>query len=168
LINPDKEYFMSGLVEDHEISELIKFNISDTLSVTTIDSQLIKIIKKKSFRGTPIFIIELIESLLAQKFIQFPSQQLITTSDLDDMDKTDNWSTFVIPIRFEKILGNIIDCLTVKEIMILKYASVIGNIFDLSTLNRINPFNNLSLIDTYGLLSKFEVRIKCFNQTLSL
>jgi len=159
---------MSGLVEDHEISELIKFNISDTLSVTTIDSELIKIIKKKSFRGTPIFIIELIESLLAQKFIQFPYQQLITTSDLNDMDKTGNWSTFVIPIRFEKILGNIIDCLTVKEIIILKYASVIGNIFDLSTLNRINPFNNLSLIDTYGLLSKFEVRIKCFNQTLSL
>jgi len=150
---------MQGLLEESEVAELIKFHVNETMNVTTVDHEVIKILIKKSFKGIPIFIIDLVEALLAQKYIQYTAQQLITTSDLDDMELYGDWTSFVLPIRFEKILGNIIDCLSVKEIMILKYAAVIGNVFDLSTLNRINPFNNLSLTDTYAILTKFEVNL---------
>ena len=157
IISPEKEYFLNGLVEESEVSDLIKFHISDSLNITTVDHELINIILKKSFKGIPIFIIDLIEALLQQKYIQYPAQQLITTTELVNMDRDGDWTSFVLPIRFEKILGNIIDIFNVKEIMIMKYASVIGNIFDLSTLQRVNPFNNVSMDDTYQMLFRFEV-----------
>lgn len=159
VINPDKEYVMNGFSEDHEISELIKFHLSDTINITSIDNSLIKIILQKSFKGTPIFIIDLIETFLASKLISFPAQQLVTSPDLDVMEKNNDWNDFNLPIRFEKIIGNIIDNLNVKEIVILKYASVIGNIFDLEKLSKILPFNNISDNDLYTILQKFEVRI---------
>ncbi len=159
LISPDKEYLMAGLLDFKDISDLIKFHFSERLNVNNIDHQLINILLQKSFKGNPTLIIELVESLLEQKYIQYPANQLITTSDLDDMDKTGDWYSFVLPLRAERIIGSIIDGLPVKEIMLLKYACVIGNIFDLSTLTNICPFNNLNMGDLYSCLSKFEVFI---------
>ena len=74
------------------------------------------------------------------------------------MDKHDDWTEFNLPIRFEKILGNIIDCLNVREIVILKYAAVIGNTFDMEKLLGIQPFNNITSDDLYVILQKFEVK----------
>ncbi len=158
LINPEKEYIMGGFIEEADICELIKFHLSEkNINIQTINSQLIKVLLQKSFKGIPIFMIDLVDSLLAQKFIQFPAQQLMLTPELEEMDNTCDWTLFVLPIRFEKVIGNIIDTLTVKEIVILKYASIIGNMFDLSTLHSLITFNNLSLMDTYNILLKFEV-----------
>jgi predicted ATPase len=156
LIAPERDIYLHGLMEEREINDLIKFLFNEE-QISKIDPDLNKILLKKTFKGTPVFILEVLKSLIEQKLIQTPSYQLIPTSHLDDMDKNEDWISFIVPVRFEKILGNIIDMLNVKEIIILKCAAVIGNIFDLETLFKISPFNNLSYDDLYLLMCKFEV-----------
>jgi len=157
VVNPDKSYSLNGFTAESEISDLIKSHLNDTINITSIDSHLIKILLQKSFKGTPIFIIDLVETFLNAKLIEFPNQQLITYKELDNMDKYNDWNEFNLPIRFEKIIGEIIDSLNVKEIVILKYACVIGNIFDLEKLSKILPFNNINDEDLFQILTKFEV-----------
>jgi hypothetical protein len=76
------------------------------------------------------------------------------------MDSENDWAGFAVPYRMEKILGNIIDSLECREIVLLKYAATIGNIFDIDKLSKVNPFNNMTFDDIIGLIQKFEVIFK--------
>ncbi len=150
---------MNGFTEEADISELIK-TYFDFMNITYVDPQIIKIILQKTWKGVPMFVIDLMGSLLNQKLVQFVSNQILSTNEIHEMDINGDWVMFNCPIRYEKILGNIIDNFYMTEIIILKYASVIGNLFDLDNLNRILPFNDINQHDLYTILQKFEVNIK--------
>ena len=74
------------------------------------------------------------------------------------MDNDQDWISFNVPIRMEKLIGHLIDSLDVKEIILLKYAATIGNIFDIDKLSKLNPFNNYTFDDLYGILQRLEVK----------
>ena len=156
-VNIDKEYVMNGLTDEQEITDLIKNHFNDIMTVTKVDSNLINILLQKSFKGMPLFVIDLIDRLLDAKLIQCIANQVQPTPELEEMNKYNDWRSFNLPISYEKLLGQIVDTQTERDIIILKYASVIGNIFDIETLNKILPFNNISFDDLYYLLEKFEV-----------
>jgi hypothetical protein len=82
------------------------------------------------------------------------------TRELENIVQFNNWTNFPLSIKYEKIIGSIIDTLDVKEIIILKYASVIGNIFDFEKLSKIITFNNINDDDLFQILQKFEVKLK--------
>ena len=165
LVNTDKEYVMNGFSEEQEMNELIKLHLSDQYNtLLNIDSLIIKILLQKSFKGLPLFILDLVDNLLESKLINFTSNSILPSTELIEMNKRNDWKAFNVPIRIEKVLGNIIDSLSAREIIILKYASVIGNIFDLEKLNKIIPFNNVTVDDLYLMLQKFEVKLLFLNQ----
>ena len=89
--------------------------------------------------------------------MQHPGQELLTTSELIDMDNDHDWISFNVPMRMEKLIGHIIDSMDCREIVLLKYAATIGNIFDIDKLLKLNPFNNLTFDDLYGILQRLEV-----------
>ena len=68
-----------------------------------------------------------------------------------------NWSSFVIPMKIEKLVGSIIDDLDFKEIILLKIAATIGNIFDLDKLYKLSPINSYTLDDMYMIMQRMEV-----------
>ena len=157
LVNIDKEYVMNGFSDEQEIAELVNIHLSDVVNLVNIDSLIVKVLLQKTFRGVPLFVMDLVDSLLEAKLIQIAANQLVITQDLVEIDKIQDWKSFNLPIRYEKLLGSVIDSLISKEIIIMKHASVIGNIFDLEKLNKIIPFNNITLDDLYLILQKLEV-----------
>ena len=161
LVNPDKEYVMNGFFDEREVVDLIRLHLSDFYNIQLVDLQIVKILLQKTFKGIPLFVLDLVDSLFEAKLILLANNftQIVITNELIEMDRNQDWKSFNLPMRYEKILGNMIDCLSVKEIIILKYASVIGNIFDLEKLNKILPFNNIDKDDLYSILQNFEVRL---------
>ena len=156
---------MENINDLHECEELIKNNLEGRLNIEKIDPELINIIIPKTFQGNPLFILDIIDSLIvfiilnkdSNKYVQHPGQELLTTSELIDMDNEQDWISFNVPIRMEKLIGHIIDSLECKEIILLKYAATIGNIFDLDKLSKLNPFNNCTFYDLYSILQRFEL-----------
>ena len=159
-------FYMHNIIKHKEISKIIKFSIlksdlgqnkKDKIAISKIEKTLLDIIISKSFRGNPLFIFEITESLLNSKiFIQHLSTEILVTSELLQMKEFQDWGEFKIPILIEKIVGSIIDSLTLKEIILLKNASVIGNIFDIKRLMELNPFNDLNYDDVYDILQNME------------
>ena len=160
---------MENITDISENQELIKCHLEGRLTIEKIESELIEIVLAKSFKGIPLFTLEIIDSLLvnkiinlkdSNKFVQHPGQELITTSELMDMHTERNWTNFTIPMRMEKLIGHFIDDLDFREIILLKMAATIGNIFDLDKLYKINPFNFFTLDDVYSILQRMEVKYK--------
>lgn len=159
-------FYMHNITKHEEISKIIKFSIlksplgnnkKDKIAISKIEKTLLDIIISKSFRGNPLFIFEITNSLLNSKiFIQHLSTEILVTSELLKMKEFQNWGDFKIPILIEKIVGSIIDSLSLKEIILLKNASVIGNIFDLPRLMELNPFNELNIDDVFDILQNME------------
>ena len=165
---------MRPFVKPEDVAELIKENIVrdgksksgkeqyDKISIDEVPIDVINAILPISFKGNPLFIIELTQSLLEQKFLTLKNRScLMLTEEFKKMLKLRDYSKLKIPLIIEKVLGNIIDSLKCSEIIILKYASVIGNIFDIDTLAEIlntSPSNFDDLIDTirafeaYGII----------------
>ena len=127
-------------------------------SMFRIDHKLIHLLLDKSFKGNPLFMHDLIGELFNKKLIQNCVEEIVTTSDLDDMELEKNYNDFEIPIRIEKICGEMIDLINEHDIILLKYASVIGNLFDINTLYNILPFKDVYLNDLYNTLKSFEKR----------
>ncbi len=159
LIIPEKEYVMNSFTEEQEIKDLIinHLIVDKEVVIIDIDKDLIKIILQKSFKGVALFVIELIDAFFEKNLIRVVGTTLLPSTDLMEMHKNIDWKAFNLPIRYEKTLGQIIDTLGGKEIIILKHASAIGNLFDLGNLNKIIPFNNIDEDDLYRILRKFEV-----------
>lgn len=156
-------YMMENLMDKSEIQELIKTYLVDYMleeykqTIDRIDPVMIEIIVSKSFKGVPLFILDMVDNLInSKRFVQVLSGELIVTSEMMDMEEMRDWSQFMVPTRIEKIVGNIIDSLQPKDIVILKYASVIGNLFDFQKLHQYNPFNNIATDDLSAILYNLE------------
>jgi len=153
---------MKNLTDSEDIIELIKNYILEISlyeridSLFKVDPALINILIDKSFCGIPLFIRDLLEQLINSKLIQNCVEEILITSELEDMEEERNYNDLNIPMRIEKICGKMIDSIKEREIIILKHASVIGNFFDIQTLHSIIPFNNIPLIDLYDTLVSFE------------
>ena len=160
---------MKPFVKSEDVAELIKENIVregksknskdayDKITIDEVPIDVINAILPLSFKGNPLFIIELTQALLDQKFLTLKNRScLMLTEEFKKMLKLRDYSKLKIPLIIEKVLGNIIDSLKCIEIIILKHASVIGNIFDIDILSEIlstSPSNFDDLIDT---LKNFE------------
>ena len=127
-------------------------------SIFRVDPKLIHLLLDKSFKGNPLFMYDLIDELFKKKYIQNCVEEILTTSELDDMELEKNYNDFVIPVRIEKICGEMIDSINEHDIILIKYASVIGNLFDLNTLYNIMPFKEMYLNDLYDTMKSFERR----------
>ena len=90
------------------------------------------------------------------KCIQNCVSEILITSELDDMEKLRNWNDFTIPLRIEKICGEMIDSLHERDIIMLKHAATIGNLFDIQSLLSILPFKGITLPDLYRDLKNIE------------
>ena len=55
---------MENIYEVNECQELIRQNLEGRLNIDIIDPELINIIIPKSFKGNPLFILDLIDSLI--------------------------------------------------------------------------------------------------------
>ena len=161
-------FYMHNIIKHKEISKIIKFlivksNLGNSkiqeIGLSKIEKTLINIIISKSFRGNALFIFEITESLLnSKKYIQYLSTEILVTSELLKMNEFQDWGEFKIPILIEKIVGSLIDSLSLKEIILLKNASVIGNIFDISSLMDLNPFSKLNFDDVFNLFQNMEIK----------
>ena len=165
---------MKPFVKSEDVAELIKENIvregkmknnkeaSEKITIDEVPLDVINAILPLSFKGNPLFIIELTQALLDQKFLTLKNRScLMLTEEFKKMLKLKDYSKLKIPLIIEKVLGNIIDSLKCMEIIILKHASVIGNMFDIDILSEIlstSPANFDDLIDTmknfesYGII----------------
>ena len=127
-------------------------------SIFKVDPKLIHLLLDKSFKGNPLFMYDLVHELFTKKYIQNCVEEILTTSELDEMEEEKNYNDFVIPLRIEKICGEMIDSINEHDIIIIKYASVIGHIFDVNTLFNIIPFKGMLINDLYDTLKSFERR----------
>ena len=133
VFNKESSYLLDGITAIPDVEDLI-YNIeSQDFKFNSINPKLINMILPKAFKGNPLFILDIAGRLLikASKLVEVVSGELRPSPELEEMEHNNDWSGFNIPIRIEKILGNIIDNLDTKEIILLKHASVIGNLFDI-------------------------------------
>lgn len=153
---------MERITEISDVEKLIIHHLEEK-EIFKIDEKLLNIILAKAFKGNPLFILDITDSLVnTMKLVQIIKVNnkniLKPTPELEAMEEDNDWSGFTIPIRIEKILGNIIDdSLDTREIILLKHASVIGNMFDIFKLKEINPFSSLSFDDLYEILVTLDV-----------
>ena len=153
---------IKNITSIQEIEEYIKIYVIENDiyerfdSLFKVDPNLIRTLIDKSYGGNPLFIRELLEEFLRMKYIQNCVSEILVTSELDDMEKLRNWNDFCIPLRIEKICGEMIDSLNERDIIILKHAATIGNLFDIQTLLSIIPFLGMTLPDLYDELKKIE------------
>ena len=153
---------LKNITSIQEIEEYIKIYVIENDiyerfdSLFKVDPNLIRTLIDKSYGGNPLLIRELLEEFLRMKCIQNCVSEILITSELDDMEKLRNWNDFTIPLRIEKICGEMIDSLNERDIIILKHAATIGNLFDIQTLLSIIPFRGMTLPDLYDELKKIE------------
>ena len=154
--------FLKNITSIQEIEEYIKIYVLENDvyerfdSLFKVDPNLIRTLIDKSYGGNPLLIRDLLEEFLRMKYIQNCVSEILITSELDDMEKQRNWNDFTIPLRIEKICGEMIDSLHERDIIILKHAATIGNLFDIQTLLTIIPFKGMTLPDLYDELKKIE------------
>ena len=160
---------MRPFVKPEDVAELIKENIVrdgksknnkdqyDKITIDEVPIDVINAILPISFKGNPLFIIELTQALLEQKFLTLKNRScLMLTEEFKKMLKLRDYSKLKIPLIIEKVLGNIIDSLKCNEIIILKYASVIGNIFDIDILSEILNTSPSNFDDLIEIMRTFE------------
>jgi class 3 adenylate cyclase len=155
----DKIYVMDNVSDYEDFKKLITTNLSQAkLTVKGIDPRLLEIILKKSFKGNPLFILDIVDSMISHKIAKIDNNQILQpTKELLEMEEKGDYSTFPVPIRIEKLIGHILDCYnSTKELIILKQASVIGNIFSTYLLNAVNEFNSMTFDDLLLTLYSFE------------
>lgn len=160
IVSPDKNYVMDNIIEPKEISKLISLNIPEFNSIVKeINSKFFEIILNKSFKGNPLFINDILNSIIENNLFKINENGVLEPSqELIDMNNLRDFSNFQVPMRIETTIGFLLDSLSTNEIIVLKYAAVIGNIFSLSLLYSMNEFNNLSFEDMNHLLQTFEAK----------
>ena len=147
LLEADKEIRLSGLFNERDVHNLIIDFCSKNkkIEVRSIDKNIFFTILSRSFHNNPLFIIELVDSLLEEKqIIVNDNQELIPSETFKKYIELMDWSKINIPFIIEKVVGNIIDSLKCEDIITLKHASVIGTIFDLDKLYKLNIINSLT------------------------
>ena len=153
---------IKNITSIQEIEEFIKIYVLENDiyerfdSLFKVDPNLIRTLIDKSYGGNPLLIRDLLEEFLKMKCIQNCVSEILITSELDDMEKLRNWNDFTIPLRIEKICGEMIDSLHERDIIMLKHAATIGNLFDIQSLLSILPFKGITLPDLYRDLKNIE------------
>ena len=133
-------------------------HLEKNINLDSVNDKLINIILTKAFKGSPLFIIDIVKNLInSMRFIYFKGKEATITPELLDMETNNDWSEFTIPLRIEKMIGSIVDSLDIRDIILLKHASIIGNLFDLDKLNRLNIFDNVSFDEMYAMIQNLEV-----------
>jgi hypothetical protein len=59
---------MENINDISENQEMIKTYLEGKLSIDKIDSELVEIILPKSFKGVPLFTLEIVDSLIVKRF----------------------------------------------------------------------------------------------------
>ena len=136
---------------DDNKDDFIKINLDD------IPDEVIKAILPLCIKGSPLFIIELTQTLIDQGFILVKDGHKLELSDeFITMKNLRDYRKIKIPFIIEKVLGNIIDALKCMEIIILKQASVIGNIFDIDILSDLLSTFSTNFDDLLEAIRNFE------------
>lgn len=158
LFPDDKIYIMGNILEKEDVKEIIlNYLYNNNINCKSINPKIIDIVLKKSFKGNPLFIIEIIDSLFKSSLIVITNNTLNLTDELLEMDRLEDYSMFPIPIVIEKYVGHVLDCYSsIKETLVLKWASAIGSIFTLQTIFCLNDFNNFTYDDIKNILYSFE------------
>ena len=177
LYNPEKTYLMESISDRLTLRNLIRFyliknekfkkeylklnpqtpnNLDKIKQDILIHEDLLDFILSKSFNGNPLLVYDLINILVEKYLVVFSENSLKCSAFLLEMIRFKDWSKLEIPYRFEKLIGNIIDNLNPKEIIVLKCASVIGTIFDINILYAINPFVTIMNEDLLTMIYNFE------------
>lgn len=182
LYNTEKNYLMESISDKETLRDLIRFflfknqnfreqymknnrafeivktnkDLDKMKDLVKIEDDILGFILSKSFSGNPLFVFDLVNSLVDKNFAVFTEGYLRCSDLLLEMKNFCDWSKFEIPYRIEKLIGNIIDNLNPKEIIVLKCASVIGTIFDINTLYIINPFITIMNDDLLEMIYNFE------------
>ena len=60
----DKIVIMENITDLYECQELIRQNLEGKCNIEKIDPELINIILPKSFRGNPLFLLDIVDSLI--------------------------------------------------------------------------------------------------------
>jgi predicted ATPase len=161
LFDPENEYLMDNLTDYEDVADLLMNNLEKNFNIEKINHKLTNILLTKSFKGNPLFLIDIFENLLnSNSLIEIRGKEATLSQELREIVENNDWIDFRIPLRIEKIIGSILDNLDVKEIILLKHAAVIGNFFDIDKLNRMNPFDNILFDDLYAIIQNLEVNTK--------
>lgn len=177
LYNAEKTYLMESISDRQNLRALMRFYLTKSEKFKTeylrldpskmnnldkikndilINEDVLDFILSKSFNGNPLFVYDLLNTMVEKNLVIFTQNMLYCSPFLLEMIKFKDWAKFEIPYRIEKLIGNIIDNLNPKEIIILKCASVIGNIFDINILYAINPFVTIMNEDLLTMIYNFE------------
>jgi predicted ATPase len=157
MIKHENTFIMENIVDNKEVNDLLLYNIDEKLSINSIRPEVIDIVLTKSFKGNPLLTIDVLHSLLeSQTYVKHSAGEITATQELNSMYEHNDWSNFKVPLRFEKLVGNIIDSLSPKEIILLKHAAIIGNIFDIDKLYSLNPFDSITFDDLVSILTEME------------
>jgi len=177
LYNTEKTYLMESISDRQNLRALMRFylvknekfkleylklnpntihNLDKIKNDILINEDLLDFVLAKSFNGNPLFVYDLLNTLVEKNLVVFSQNMLNCSGFLLEMIKFKDWAKFEIPYRIEKLIGNIIDNLNPKEIIILKCASVIGNVFDINILYAINPFVTIMNEDLLSMIYNFE------------
>ena len=99
---------MERITEISDVEKLIIHHLEEK-EIFKIDEKLLNIILAKAFKGNPLFILDITDSLVnTMKLVQIIKVNnkniLKPTPELEAMEEDNDWSGFTIPIRIEKIL----------------------------------------------------------------
>ena len=145
------------LREASEEDPLKPNELYEDIHIDDVPNDVIEAILPLSFKGNPLFIIEICQSLLNQGLLILKNKaSLLLSDEFKRMIIFKDYSKMEIPMIMEKLLGNIIDSLKCIEIIILKHAAAIGNIFDIDILSDIISFPSITFDDLLDMLKNFE------------
>src|SRR5690606_4857882 len=86
LLNADKLHIMENITDIKTAHDLLLFNIKDKINVSSINSFLIDIVLRKSFNGNPLFMIDIVNSLIDSGiYVRHPQKELIPSDELKTM-----------------------------------------------------------------------------------
>lgn len=160
LLEFDEFLELKGLADSKEVFDLISNFCKKTkkILITGIEPEAFEAIIDHSFKNNPLFLIEIVDSLLIQGALVLEQDILVPSPEFKKCIKILDWSKLTIPFLVEKVVGNIIDSLKCTEIITLKHACVIGAIFDIDKLNHLNIINKITREDLIQMIYDFSER----------
>ena len=119
--------------------EATNFQATYNAITFSLETVFIEFLKSRT-NGRPLFLINLMQNLREQGYIQISNEKNLIISDiLMKCIKVKEFLTIAAPLSSVQINGPLIDKLDSACLIILKAASVLGDCFDFRTLAMISP-----------------------------